>query len=232
MNELVSARCAESLEQSQKLHSLLARSAAKNRRHQFARCAIDLACEHHYAHAHLIGIGAHGSAAALLRPLLEASTAAAWLLYKASCDFIMELPTNADIENSPNDLPQLRQMAHDLTPVFPAIETLLLALKPGGAAKWLHKYTHGGTPQLVRRTTNHAWSEPEIMLGLLRADLLCVIAGAAETAIEENKSLAAYVFSRRDNLGRELSARFGVPALPPQPKMWPAPDTAHCGDPF
>ena len=91
------------------------------RRHDFAACAIDLALEHHRAIVMLVEAGELGTAVALIRPLLEASASAFWLVYAASDEKIMALPTEPAVETSDHDIPMLGEMATALTPYFPAI---------------------------------------------------------------------------------------------------------------
>jgi hypothetical protein len=229
--ETIRARAEESRRQNERVRQLLPSGPAPTLRADFARCAIDLACEHHSAIARLVMAGEYGSAAAMLRPLLEASGSASWLLYCASCDFIRALPTDAaTAEGRGRDLPQIDEMARDLLPIFPDIKTLSDGLKNRGPATWLHKYTHGGAAQLVRR--GPGWNEGEVMMLLLRADLFAVLASAAETVIAENAELQTYTFGRRDDLGNEIHRLFGVGPVPQQPDHWPPILEDGCGAPF
>ena len=229
--ETIRARAEESRQQNAHVRRLFPRGAAPSLRADFARCSIDLACEHHSAISRLVIADEYGSAAAMLRPLLEASGIASWLLYCASCDFIRALPTDAaTAEGRIHDLPLIDDLARDLLPIFPAIKTLSDALKNRGPATWLHKYTHGGAAQLVRR--GPGWNEGEVMMLLLRADLFAVLACAAETVIAENAELQTYTFGRRDDLGKELHRLFGIGTIPQQPHHWPPILADGCGAPF
>lgn len=58
------------------------------------------------------------SAAALIRQLLEANTAAFWMMCVADCDYIRALPTRKDAGRAA-DIPQLDHMATSYVVVFP-----------------------------------------------------------------------------------------------------------------
>jgi hypothetical protein len=222
-------RASQSSAQNDQGRALLPQGLAPSLRANFARCAFDLAHEHHSGLIRLVEAEEFGTAGALLRPLLEASTAAFWLMYVASCESIQALPTTP-IENSTADIPLLRDMAKDLAPIFPPIQIIVDGFQKGGPSKWLHKYTHGGTPQLARRGSG--WSRDEVMLTLIRADLFAILGACLETAIEPNGALSIYGFNRRDELGNEVSKRFNAPPIPPQPHELPPVLKDGCGHPF
>lgn len=227
----VGQRAQASRLQNDRVKALRQYGPAPSLRGDFARCAIDLACEHHSAIIRLACAGEYGSAAALLRPLLEASSSASWLLYVASCDRVRELATDVETaEGRRRDLPLLDELVRGLEPTFPLIKTLVDGLKDRGPATWLHKYTHGGTAQLVRRAPG--WSKGEVLLLLLRADLFAIVAAAHETVIEANADLSTYAFGRRDDLGDELFCLFGVGPVPQQPHELPPQLRDGCGAPF
>jgi len=175
--------------------------------------------EHHSALIRVVEAGEYGAAAALLRPALEASTIGFWFAYVASREEIDRLQTGR-ADNPVDDVPMLRDMAAQLVRTFPAIQAIVEGFKSGGAAKWLHKYAHGGTPQLNRRAAP-GWTEGEVMLMLVRADLFSVLAGCLETVLSPNDALSSYSFTRRDQLGIELHRSFGAAAMPPQPHALP-----------
>jgi hypothetical protein len=229
---IVGDRCQKAKHHNDRMRALVPTTAASSLRTSFARCAIDLAIEHHAGLLQLIDAGKYGTAAALLRPILEAAATGYWLVYIAECDFICKLPTTP-VENPLIDVPMLGEMLKDLTSIFPAIATLSDGLKPGGSAKWLHKYTHGSAPQLVRRV-GPGWTEGEVMLTLLRADMFSDLAACLETIIAPNPALTEYAFNFRDELGRELQEIFGTAQVPSQPHFLPpAPLLADgCGAPL
>lgn len=230
--QTVLARCRQSRQHNQRMRELLPTTGAVSLRANFARCAVDLSLEHHSALVRVTEAGEYGTAGALLRPILEAATVAFWFVYAATCDEIRVLPTTA-IDNPPDDIPGLTDMLKVLIPTFPQIQVMADGLRAGGSAKWLHKYTHGGTPQLTRRGAV-GWSEGEVILTLIRADLFSALATSVETVIAPNANLSAYVFGSRDELAAEFHDHFGGDPIPPQPHGLPvAPLLADgCGPPF
>jgi hypothetical protein len=199
----------------------------------FARCAIDLAIEHHSGLIRVVEAGEYGTGGALLRPIIEAASIGYWFVYVAPCERIQKLSTTPI--NSPLvDIPQLGEILPLLKDVFPPIQRIIDGFKPGGEAKWLHKYAHGGTPQLTRRG-GRGWTEGEVVLGLIRADMFATLAFCLESVIAANAPLAAYGFGMRDELALEVQRKYtlGEP-IPDQPHGLPAsPLLADgCGAPF
>ena len=224
-------RCKQSRQHNDRLRSLLPMGRPPSLRVNFARCAIDLALEHHSGLIRSAEAEEYGTAGALLRPLLEASTAGFWFIYVAQCGRIEQLPTTPE-DNPRNDIPDLREMVSALRPTFPGIKAMHDALQDG-RAKWLHKYTHGGTPQLTRRKAS-GWTYEEVLLTLIRGDLFSDVGACLETVIAPNEELSRYAFGTRDELGLELQMNFPVPPIPQQPHSLPAaPLLADgCGPPF
>jgi hypothetical protein len=226
---VIRERITRSREQNDRIKTLFPRGVAPSLRANFARCAVDLAIEHHSGLIRVAEAGEYGTAAALLRPLLESSTAAFWFMYVATCAEIRGLPTTT-VENASTDIPMLGDMARLLVPIFSPVQTIVDELKKGGRAKWLHKYTHGGTPQLIRR--GPGWTEAEVMLTLIRGDLFSVLGACLETVIAPNHALSVYAFGRRDELAEEMSELFGVSQIAQQPHSLPPAQTDGCGPPF
>jgi len=229
---MISERCQLSRRHNDRMKSLMPKSDAPSLRATFARCAIDLALEHHSALVRVVEAGEYGTGGALLRPVLEASTAGYWFVYVATCSEIRALPTTS-MDNPVADIPGLANMIKSLIPTFPDIQKMSDGLRTGGTAKWLHKYTHGGTPQLTRRV-NGGWTEGEVMLTLIRGDLFSDLAACLETVIAPNALLAKYGFSYRDELGFELQTTFGTDPIPQQPHSLPIAPLLEegCGSPF
>ena len=227
--QAVIERAAESRNQNDQVRALLPKGSAPSLRATFARYAIDLAVEHHSGIIRLVQAEEYGTAAALLRPLLEANTAAFWLVYIAECSYIQSLPTSP-VAGRSADIPQLDRMASALVRIFPPIQTIVDGLKNNGPAAWLHKYTHGGTPQLLRR--DQGWQEDEVMHILIAADIFAILGPSLETVIAPNPVLSMYAFPRRDDLGDELSRVFGTPAPPRQPHALPPALADGCGPPL
>lgn len=228
--ERIRIRCLESVEQNETLRMLLPGTGPDNLRADFARCAIDLALEHHSAIVGLVLHGHYGSAAALLRPLLEAGTCAYWLVYEADCDWIRGLDGAARGE-SKRDIPDLDDMLKALRRTIPKVESLWRSLQNKGPSTWLHKFTHGGVLQLQKRGLAEGWTEQEVQMHLLCADLFSVLAAAVGTVIHQVPDLATYVFPRRDALGEELVGMGLTASVEPQPNYLPRPLPDGCGSP-
>lgn len=226
-------RCRGAFEQIAICRALLTPAAPCCRRHDFARCACDLGLEHHQSIASLVQIDAFGTAAALLRPLLEASTAAWWLTYAATDEEILALPTTT-VEGHIDDLPMLTEMGKSLETYFPLIARIVegFAKKGTRSSKWLHQYTHGGTPQLLRRQPAGFWTNGDVSLTLIRADMFGLLAAAVDLARTDNTRLAAYLYPRRDKIGDDLHQIFGVEKIEPQPRSFLAPTATCCGAPL
>ncbi|MBD9369304.1 hypothetical protein [Xanthomonas sp. XNM01] len=216
---VVEQRCGASRRQNDTFGSLLPADRSDTRRVELARAAIDLAQEHHSATVRLVLAREFGAAAALLRPILEAAATGDWLVYVASNEQVAALPMDA-ADNPVVDVPPLGEMAKSLVPVFPPISMIVEGWKPGGAAKWLHKYAHGSVPQLNRRGDD-GWSEGDLVFALIRADTFATVACCLETVLAPNQPLAAYGFGRRDALAQERFDLFGGVAVPPQPATLP-----------
>lgn len=124
-------------------------------------------------------------------------------MYVADCGYFHALPTSKSAGRAA-DIPQLVRMAASLVRVFPPIQAIVDGLKNNGPATWLHKYTHGGMPQLLRRADG--WDEGEVMHLLLAADIFSILGPCLETAIAPNPDMTAYAFKRRDAIGDENDA--------------------------
>jgi len=228
--EEVEHRCRQSWELNIRVGAELPDAVAYCKRHDLTRLAIDLAIEHHRSLVRLVYAGELGSGAALLRPLLEASTSAFWLLYAASDNQILRLPEDPTIEASSDDIPMLGEMAFALQPLFPKIAAIAegLSRKGSGSARWLHKYTHGGTPQLMRRDRANSWTSSEALLTLRRSDIFLIVGASVEAALQPDSSFADFIYSQRDRVGEEIMDALGAPPIPTQPRH-PAPPTACIG---
>ncbi|WP_226470428.1 DUF6988 family protein [Luteimonas panaciterrae] len=218
----VRARCAESRLQHEILYKLIPKSVPSRIRFDLARSCVDLAQEHHSSVVRLIDGGFHAaSAAALLRPLLEAGSIAFWLMYCAPNHWVQGLHRACEGEESTYDTPDLDSALSELRKVFPAIGPLADGLKNKGPAAWLHKYTHGGVLQLYRRKLPEHWSTEELIAHVIIADHFANLAAAICTRIYDAPELAAYVFPRRDSLALEIQAMTGQQAPEGQPAELP-----------
>lgn len=204
------------------------------RRHDFAICAVELALEHQRSHVQLVEAGELGSAAALFRPLLEAAASASWLIYAATDEQILALPTDPNVLSSPHDIPMLGDMATALLPYFPDMSIMIegLARKGTGAARWLHKFTHGGTPQLARRDRLNGWLEGEVIAGLIRSEMFAIAALSNVTVLYADPVFRSHVFTARDHLAAEMNEKLGSSIPLDRPHELPIPDKACCGSPL
>lgn len=234
VNDVIAARCQQSRDFRTKLEQLRPAIQPCCRRHDFAVCSVDLALEHQRAIVRLVEAGELGSAAALQRPLLEAAASASWLVYAASDETILGLPTDPTVQSAKEDLPMLGKLADDLLPYFPAMATLIqgLAKKGNGAALWLHKYTHGGTPQLARRDLVNGWTERDVIAGLIRSEMFAVAAVSVLTVLYDTAPFKAHVFAARNALAVEMNVKFHTAIPGDLPHQLPTPDKACCGSPL
>lgn len=139
-------RCSRSYELSNASMPFLKPIDVDTERKELALAAIRLAHEHHSALISLMSSGHYASAAAMMRPIAEASMAAFWFVYAASREAIQALDDD-------HDVPTIGQMIAGLddSPVdLPGI-TAIRALKKDLRWTRFHKYTHGGMLQLDRR---------------------------------------------------------------------------------
>jgi len=224
---VLSDQCRQARDHNHRLRALTAPLKPTTLREHFALAAVDLGLEHHSAVVRCVAAHEFGSAAALLRPLLEAGAAAFWFVYAASVKELASLSTSTD--DAPLvDLPGLSAMVLAIEPKFPMVRTLLDGLKNGGPAKWLHKYVHGGTSQLARRTPG-SWHPEEVRLIVLRADIFACAASAVGTLLTTDPALSRYVFPARDALGATLSEGYPDVDLPQQPHALPLAPLLACG---
>lgn len=229
----IQERCQQARRYNDRMRTLLPREVAPNLRVDFARSAVDLALEHHSGFIRVVEASEYGTAGALLRPIIEAASIGYWFVYAAPCERIHKLSI-IPLDSPLVDIPTLGEILPLLRDVFPAIQKMIDGFKPGGEAKWLHKYAHGGTPQLTRRG-GRGWTEGEVVLGLIRADMFATLAFCLESAIAPNVPLAAYGFGMRDKLAWEVQSKYTLSEpIPHQPHGLPASPLLMdgCGPPF
>lgn len=227
--ERIRIRCKESLHQNETLRNLLPGLGPDTLRADFARCAIDLALEHHSAIVGLVLHGHYGSAAALLRPLLEAGIIGAWLMYVAPCKEGVHKLAAAYRDGTDSEIPSISKMSKKISEVSPQFLPLQNLFVKGGSAIILHKYTHGDVEQMSRRGRADGWLENEILLHLILADAVMAASASLGTVIYDARHLAEYVFPRRDALGEELVRMGLASSIEPQPNHLPKPLSDGCG---
>jgi hypothetical protein len=180
-------------------------------RHQFSLSAVDLALEHHQAIGRLFKKGLYGSGTALARSLAEATTAAYWFNYIASDEEVAQLPTDPMSEAEKVDVATLTAVAEKLIPLFPPMSGIRSALQSRGpdSLRWLHKYSHGGTPQLLRRPLTFGWTEVDVHHKLLLADLLATGAVQSTIVFRPDQSLDAALVGKKQALDAWRVMYFG-----------------------
>ena len=144
----VSERAHESRVWNQTSRVHLPQEAPKLPRHMLASAALSLAQEHHASVSTLISSHQYASAAALLRPLLEATIVAGWSIYCAKPDHVVEILFGR------KPLPEIRSMMVRLDRT-PELRGLLELHKIEKVISVLHDLTHGGMQQLGRRFTQN-----------------------------------------------------------------------------
>ena len=175
-------------------------------RREIASDAATLAVELHGAVWVLIHSAHYAAAHALLRPIMETTTRALWLLYTADFQQVERLAANQHTYDMGDLLRAMRKKKP-----FPQIE-MLCALDEQ-AKKLFHSFTHGGFEALRRRADGY--QPNEIFAGLLIADLYLVIATDAIAVLHEMPLLKPLMKEAAHRLGRELGERFGT--LVPEP---------------
>lgn len=135
--------------------------------------AVDYAIELHGSIAHLFAIGRRGSAAALLRALLESSLNCLYLLHLSDLEYARKL----DLGES--TLPDSSSKVFDACARLPLIgDYIKMVVGSKGnreQMEYFHKLAHGDTEQLNRRKFDHqeaAFKDEEVRGFLLMADFL------------------------------------------------------------
>ncbi|WP_226469888.1 DUF6988 family protein [Luteimonas panaciterrae] len=230
--EELEGRLRQAHEHSRELHRMVPPTFRQSVRETLARCAISILLEHHSGVIALIKTAHYASAAAMLRPVLEAGTIAYWLLYAAPTERVQAMalaPLEGADQNS--DTPTLGRMINalaDSLPSLPSVRDLADGLgKPNG--RWLNKYTHGGIPQLKRKGPDEPpFGFSDMIRALIRADLFALVGSAAATVVYELPELETYVAVKHRQLFDEYVWRFDLDA--PYEEWQPLPKTIVIDD--
>jgi len=222
MDTKLSLRTQRSFEFSRTSGSFLFAGRYGNDRQRIALSAMLLAHEHHSALVGLTKTSHHASAAAMLRPIAEASACAFWVTYVATKDFVSRL--NEFKADTPTLDDMIRQLAASKVKP-PDIEKLRdLVVKQDPSWRLFHKYTHGGMVQLDRRTRPEPFSEQENCLHLMQADAFLLPAVALGTVLFCSEELVEFVRETHNLLNAELQS-YGLnqaaewPGLPTPPEL-------------
>ncbi len=196
--EVLSQRCLLSRQHGWILHSRTTTELPKLARLYLAQCAASLASEHHLAIARLIEANNTGSAAALLRPLLEASATAYWLAYCAPPSKIKHLINPRKQPSRKDRLPLIGGLLEAIVEVFPEAK-LLHDSFPG----YLHAFTHGQMIQITRKGHYPPFSYKEKLVMLWLSDSIQTTAAAINVAIHDTPNLSEYIAAARQILMNE-----------------------------
>ncbi|WP_226469891.1 DUF6988 family protein [Luteimonas panaciterrae] len=207
-------RLEQSFVHSELLHRMAPSEFQKPVRRMLSRCATSVALEHHSAVLKLIESGHFASAAAMLRPVMEAGAIAHWLLYAAPTERVQAM-SQAPLEGArrDDDTPVLSVLIRELADALPSLPGLanLQEILRSPAGSWLNKYTHGGIPQLRRKGPDaQPFGLPDMILALIRADMFVLMACAAATVIYDVPELDAYVPYKRKALFDEMVEKFDL----------------------
>lgn len=156
------------------------------------------------------------SAAAMLRPIAEASMIGYWVSYSARKDWIDAASTAGGPEppTLDNMIRALAKRKADL-PGIAALSTLLN--KP--AWKRYHAFTHGGIDQLLRRSASATFAPAECHANFHMADNFVLAGAAIHTAWFNLSSISEFIKNELMELGRELMDRDGGPQVAPWPGL-------------
>lgn len=214
-------RCSRSYELSNASIPFLKPAGVDTERKELALAAMRLAHEHHSALISLMSSGHYASAAAMMRPIGEASIAAFWFACAAGREAIEALDDDhdvptigrmiADIDDSPVDLPGI---------------TTIRALKKGLRWTRFHKYTHGGMLQLDRRRggLEPPFSDVENVHHLNLADHFLLAGLCIGTVLFDEPALPDFIRQRFRAANEEAgmisnAAQIDWPGLPPVPNL-------------
>ncbi len=193
----------QSTEQAIAIHARVPRQEPATPRHRLARSALALALEHHASITTLSAVGNYSSAAALLRPLMEAGACAFWIVYACPPPLLtMIMAGERDTPTLPKMLQSLRKVAG-----LEGVDRLAEMLPREG--RYLDSYTHGGMSQLGQRDWMTGFSSQRTRHTLMVADMFAVAAAAVATVIYDAPELFQYLGERRDQLRLETIAMSG-----------------------
>lgn len=219
-NPVLSLRVQRSSVLNQRAAEVLTNVRGATKRASLALSAVGLSHEHHSAFLRLMETTHFASAAAMLRPIAEASACAHWITYVAHREWISQ--ASAD---SAWDTPTLDDMLRALARCGTQFEGIQGLIKLLQTAHWtrFHKYTHGGLLQLTRRDRAETFDQKENHWHLNLADTFHLAGAAIGGVWADDEALRGFVRVERRRLNDELATVFGgarvadAPDLPPTP---------------
>lgn len=226
MEERLRLRLEKSLELSREAEKHLYPEVVESDRDQIATSAAQLAHEHHSALIELMTTSHFASAAALIRPIAEASACAFWITYCAQSERVANLASLTERHDIPNLDDMVKALASAKQFDFVGLKELrALATSQDPSWKRLHGLTHGGMVQLSRRTYPDTFSLAENCFHLMQADSFLLPGIAIGTVLFPTEDLSRFIREEYSNLGRELKETYGREDPGqwrelPQPPQW------------
>ena len=154
----------------------------------------------------LIRFRHHAAAFALLRPLIETTLRAAWLVYVADYQSIARLLENKNTKDLDDFARALaKKSGHD--ELKSIAETIL------DRRHTYHSFAHCGLEQLARR--RNGFKPNELIIGLIISDAFAVISGEIGHLIHADNHLRELTVIHAPRLARENFLRKGIGEEPP-----------------
>jgi hypothetical protein len=220
--DALKSRCKQSLNLLRNTHSLIPASPLKSARHTFARKAIDLSSEYHFAIGLTMSMHSHATATALLRPLLEVGSYGYWFLYFTPSDHLKEIA----VPGVGRDIPILSNVLNDLDKV-PSLKKLKVKnlIESLRNDRIFDKLTHSGKIQLFRRMYPETYALGSNLYTMALADRFALLAAAPSALLYPETELSLYFEEKLNQSTEELSKITGEeitdrwPGLPPPPEF-------------
>jgi hypothetical protein len=164
-------------------------------RHAVTTAALLLAHEHHSAIVQLVATRHFASATTLIRPMIEAVSAAAWALYVAPVHKVEEAFIGE------GSLPKPSAMHSQLHRMKGIGEKVSLKPLMDGAGRVFHQFTHGDVMQLKRRFSDEGttYSLTENAITILLADLMLMYGASILLVTKPTNELADFVRNNADS---------------------------------
>ncbi len=212
------ARCLQSQRMHAAMWPLVACQAPALPRYALVASTVALAHEHHSSIIKLVEAGNFGSAAALIRPLIETAITGAWALYCAPAEVIEGLFWNKQKMPKPNSMLTAIERRPELK------EKLGLKKLMEGKGTLFHRFTHGDMDQLRRRFNAHGYtfSEQENLGTLYISDLMLLLSATIFSVTTRERSLELFLEHHANSIVFEL--RDGGAELPEWEGWQPLPD--------
>lgn len=194
------ARCAQSKRMHAELWPLIACQAPALPRYALVASTVSLAHEHHSSTTRLVELTNFASAAALIRPLIEAAITGAWALYCAPVEMVEGLLSNTHKMPKPNSMLTAMERRPELK------DRLGLKELMDGKGKLFHRFTHGDMDQLRRRfnVDGYTFSERENVGTLYISDLMLLLAATTFAVATREQNLESFLEHHANLIVREL----------------------------